>query len=127
LTWVNRTLQRALMRVKARLAANPPAADDAVPMARGAYSMSDISLAVGDGARHELIEDRRRLTDQLDAERGRIDHEHDRADQAERHLADKDATITGLVAEQQVMRQQVETLTELLKARRSWWHRVFGR
>jgi C4-dicarboxylate-specific signal transduction histidine kinase len=47
-----------------------------------------------------------------------------RADQAERRLADKDATITGLVAEQQAMRQEVETLTELLRARRWWpWRR----
>jgi hypothetical protein len=67
------------------------------------------------------------LNRRLDEERSRADQAVQRADQAERRLADKDATITGLVAEQQAMRQQVETLTDLLKARRSWWHRVFGR
>ena len=67
------------------------------------------------------------LRDQLTAEGKRTDAERARADQAERRLTDKDATITGLVAEQQAMRQQVETLTELLRARRSWWRRVFGR
>jgi hypothetical protein len=73
----------------------------------------------------------RRLLDVADrriqGERTRAEQERELRTQAQGRLADKDATITGLVAEQQAMRQQVETLTELLKARRSWWHRVFGR
>jgi hypothetical protein len=56
----------------------------------------------------------------------RLDAALGRAEQAERRLADKDATITGLVAEKQVLKQEVETLTELVRARRSWWQRVFG-
>ena len=72
------------------------------------------------------VTDLRKRLDAAEAERGR---QRDRAEQAERRLADKDATITGLVAEQQVMRQQIETLTDLLRARRSWlpwWRRALG-
>jgi hypothetical protein len=57
----------------------------------------------------------------------RLDEERARADHAERRLADKDATITGFVAREQELRREIETLTELARARRSWWRRVFGR
>jgi hypothetical protein len=72
----------------------------------------------------------RRLLDVADrriqGERTRAEQERELRTQAQGRLADKDATITGLVAEKQVLKQEVETLTELVRARRSWWQRVFG-
>jgi uncharacterized coiled-coil DUF342 family protein len=77
------------------------------------------------------ITELRRLLDVADrriqGERTRAEQERELRTQAQGRLADKDATITGLVAEKQVLKQEVETLTELARARRSWWGRVFGR
>ena len=60
------------------------------------------------------------------AEEGRalVAGELARADQAKRRLADKEATIIGLVAEKQELGREVEKLSELLAARRSWWRRL---
>ena len=95
--------------------------------------MSDnMTLAVGNGSRRmtyvELVRARSMsATGEAADLRKRADEERGRANEAARRLADKDATITGLVAQQQELRREVETLTELLAARRSWWRRVFGR
>jgi len=97
------------------------------PAGRAAADILPVILGAIREVMQPLAEQLETANRRTDLERERADAECHRADQAERRLADKDATITGLVAEQQAMRQQVETLTDLLEARRSWWRRVFGR
>jgi hypothetical protein len=130
--------ERALVLVPDEVIARHRAASDGVRM--GSAPAREQPPANG----HEHPEPDRRerlferaleaLTEQLTLANKRADRaeqerdqERARADQAERRLADKDATITGLVAEKQVLKQEVETLTELARARRSWWRRAFGR
>jgi hypothetical protein len=119
-----RALENAVEVLRDQLGtANRRADDDRVRADRLQAEL--VELRVSERAAADLAEyatgeatDLRTRLDAAEAERGR---QHERADQAERRVADKDATIAGLVAEQQAMRQQVETLTDLLKARRSWW------
>jgi hypothetical protein len=68
----------------------------------GGQALQDILPAIL-GAIREVV---RPLSEQIEAANRRADRERERADQAERRLAEKEATIT-----------------ELLKARRVWWRR----
>jgi hypothetical protein len=68
----------------------------------GGQPLQDILPAIL-GAIREVV---RPLSEQIEAANRRADRERERADQAERRLAEKEATII-----------------ELLKARRAWWRR----
>lgn len=118
----NRIGERASVLVPTDLTASPPRAMHDVE------HKSPAALTNGTGERAMARAAIDALTEQLAIVNRRLDDERTcsaraiaRADQAERRLTEKEALITGLVAEQQAMRREIETLTELARSRRSWW------